>query len=295
MTLNVDGSIKAETRYGAWGNTSHSSGVIPTDRKYTGQIEESSINLMWYGSRWYDPALGRFISPDSIVPGVGEGGNPISVGHVRQGNFSPLVVDYHELQFLEQQNWENRHRLDDPNIRLSGVPTNPLAFDRYAYVFNNSIRYNDPSGHCIWDMCLVETTIVVGIVVIATAAVIEATAPGKPEAFAQGVDNLGDQLASSIRSFDENARINYALLTAAAEAVVAISQKDLLPRSGDFPYNPPKQKGNPPVIPVRGGGFKDANGNIWKRDKSRHGGDHWDVTHPDGSHTNVNDDGSVRP
>jgi len=30
-------------------------------------------------------------------------------------------------------------------------PWNPMAFDRYAYVFNNSLRYTDPSGHCAED------------------------------------------------------------------------------------------------------------------------------------------------
>jgi len=29
---------------------------------------ESYINLYWYGSRWFDPALGRFIQPDPIIP-----------------------------------------------------------------------------------------------------------------------------------------------------------------------------------------------------------------------------------
>lgn len=48
------------------------------------------------GSRWYDPALGRFISPDSIVPDT----------------------------------------------------YNPLAYDRYAYVANNPVKFIDPGGHC---------------------------------------------------------------------------------------------------------------------------------------------------
>ena len=34
---------------------------------------DSYINLLDYGSRRYDPALGRFIQPDSIVPSATQG------------------------------------------------------------------------------------------------------------------------------------------------------------------------------------------------------------------------------
>ena len=43
----------------------------------------------------YDPSLGRFLQPDSIIPGMG----------------------------------------------------NPQSLNRYSYVLNNPIRYNDPTGH----------------------------------------------------------------------------------------------------------------------------------------------------
>jgi hypothetical protein len=35
-------------------------------------------------------------------------------------------------------------------------PTNPQTFNRYGYVGNNPCRYTDPSGHCIWDGCILE-------------------------------------------------------------------------------------------------------------------------------------------
>ena len=47
-------------------------------------------------ARWHDPALGRFLQPEAIVPEPGKG----------------------------------------------------QAFNRYAYAYNNPVRYNDPSGHC---------------------------------------------------------------------------------------------------------------------------------------------------
>ncbi len=49
-------------------STSGGSGGIPTDFLFAGQRWESSIGLYQMGDRWYDPALGRFISPDPIVP-----------------------------------------------------------------------------------------------------------------------------------------------------------------------------------------------------------------------------------
>jgi RHS repeat-associated protein len=36
--------------------------------KYTGQRQEASIGLYFYGARWYDPYLNRWIQPDSIIP-----------------------------------------------------------------------------------------------------------------------------------------------------------------------------------------------------------------------------------
>jgi RHS repeat-associated protein len=47
--------------------------TLPTRYRFTGQREEAILGLYDYGARFYDPRLGRFISPDSMVP---EKGNP---------------------------------------------------------------------------------------------------------------------------------------------------------------------------------------------------------------------------
>jgi len=66
ITANGDGSLATEQKYTAWGQTR--SGSSPTDRQYTGQINEAQLGLYFYNARYYDSYLARFISPDSIIP-----------------------------------------------------------------------------------------------------------------------------------------------------------------------------------------------------------------------------------
>jgi RHS repeat-associated protein len=49
-------------------------GVFDTERGFTGQVFDSGTGLGFYNARYYDTALGRFISPDSIVPDAAQPG-----------------------------------------------------------------------------------------------------------------------------------------------------------------------------------------------------------------------------
>ena len=108
ITADASGNKVAELRYKAWGESRYAYNATPTKRQYTGQISEmASIGLYFYGARFYDPSIMRWTSPDPIIPGGGEGGNANAVGCLGAANYSPLTVDYHENQFLEQLNYEN--------------------------------------------------------------------------------------------------------------------------------------------------------------------------------------------
>jgi RHS repeat-associated protein len=67
ITATSGGGFSAELRYYPWGGTRYSSGTTPTSYRYTGQ-REAEVGLYYYGARYFDPQLGRFISPDSIIP-----------------------------------------------------------------------------------------------------------------------------------------------------------------------------------------------------------------------------------
>jgi len=67
-----------------------------------------------------------------------------------------------------------------------------------------------------------------------------------------------------------------------------------LPTGGTHPYEPPAQAGSPEVVAhPEGNGFLDRFGNRWEWARDQHAGPHWDVQHPDGTHTNVYPDGMV--
>lgn len=88
--------VNSVQRYTPWGEI-RTDGSLTTDRTYTGQIDDEATGLKYYNARYYDPVVGRFVSPDAIIPSPGDG------------------QDY----------------------------------NRYSYVRNNPIRYNDPTGQCI--------------------------------------------------------------------------------------------------------------------------------------------------
>ncbi|HSC72098.1 MAG TPA: RHS repeat-associated core domain-containing protein, partial [Candidatus Methylomirabilis sp.] len=52
--------------YGETASDVHTLGFLKL--RFTGQEEDPETGLYYYGARYYNPALGRFISPDSMVP-----------------------------------------------------------------------------------------------------------------------------------------------------------------------------------------------------------------------------------
>jgi RHS repeat-associated protein len=118
---------------------------LPTDIAFTGQRKDSYINLYQMGARWYDQDLGRWISPDTIIP---DG----------QARVTPLTVDFHEFaekvgeenRLIEKYGpffqWSEQVRKEHP---VPMGPSNPQALNRYSYALNNPLKYTDPSGHTV--------------------------------------------------------------------------------------------------------------------------------------------------
>ena len=68
VTLDAAGNAVSTLRYYPWGTSCYTSGTTPTQRRFTGQTLDSNTGLYFYNARYYDPAIGRFIQTDTIVP-----------------------------------------------------------------------------------------------------------------------------------------------------------------------------------------------------------------------------------
>jgi RHS repeat-associated protein len=71
VTLDASGNVVAQLLYAPYGAARFSSGTMPTDRGFTGQIADSTSGLDYYGARYYDPIAGQFASADTMLPGNG--------------------------------------------------------------------------------------------------------------------------------------------------------------------------------------------------------------------------------
>jgi RHS repeat-associated protein len=88
LTTDENGQSLGTLYYLPWGEVRYSSGSLQTKYTYTGQYSNvTDFGLMYYNARWYDSALGRFTSADTIVP---QQGNPLDWDRYLYSRANPL-------------------------------------------------------------------------------------------------------------------------------------------------------------------------------------------------------------
>jgi RHS repeat-associated protein len=116
--------------YFPFGECWQSQGNLPTDKLFTGQRLDGT-GLYYYGGRYYDPNIGRFISADTFTQWSTEFdvvSDPLTVNAILAGLGSVTAP---------QGNY--------PSFTLQ-APVNPQNLNRYSYVRNNPLAYTDPYG-----------------------------------------------------------------------------------------------------------------------------------------------------
>jgi len=70
LMTDRSGNLVQHYEYTSFGQTSYSgtTSAFPISNRYTEQIADDETGLYYYGGRYYDPQLGRFVQPDPTVP-----------------------------------------------------------------------------------------------------------------------------------------------------------------------------------------------------------------------------------
>lgn len=67
VVTDSSGNQAALLEYDPYGSTVTHTGTVDPKHKYTGQESDDSTRLYYYGARYYDPQIGRFVSADRTV------------------------------------------------------------------------------------------------------------------------------------------------------------------------------------------------------------------------------------
>ena len=147
LQTDTNGNVVNDQRYFAFGRRLDESGDISGEIDFTGQKQDAT-GLLYFNARYYDPQIGQFISPDTIVP--------------------------------------------DPSLLID--------YNRYLYARGNPIKYNGPTGHCVWDGCILEAVL--------AAALIGATANATGNAVGQFIEqyDLNEDFVTNVQIADIDGR-----------------------------------------------------------------------------------------
>ena len=112
MTAFTDaqGDADSTRRYDAWGTITHQTGAADLPVGYTGHYLDDETGLLYFGARYYDSSLGRFITQDPITGNIM---NPPSLHRYLYAYANPLrYVDldgYESVEFLPilEERWND--------------------------------------------------------------------------------------------------------------------------------------------------------------------------------------------
>ncbi len=134
-----------------------STGIFDTERGFTGQIFDAGTGLGFYNARYYDTALGRFVSPDSIVPNASSPVDWNRYSYVRNnptlyidetGNW-PKIADFVDdvkalFQTTKQFNPEDPPTIEKPQIHL--IPSGPVVLIEGTFALEAGVFVSISAG-----------------------------------------------------------------------------------------------------------------------------------------------------
>jgi len=135
VTSATGTTIEEESDFYPFGGERVLTDLLPDQRyKFTGKERDPESGLDYFGARYYSSSLGRFITPDEFA------GGPVDAFSSNDPS-PPGPLPYADI-------------------------ANPQSLNKYAYTYNNPLRYTDPDGH------IVDTLLDIGFTAYSASAVI---------------------------------------------------------------------------------------------------------------------------
>jgi RHS repeat-associated protein len=117
------GEIVSKYHYKPYGEMALKTGSDPAYHKFNSHHLDDESGLYYYNARYYDPGIGRFITPDTIVPDPGNSqslnrymyveGNPITLNDP-SGNRPSWQIDLYAEQVMS--NWKQQADRQPDNV-----------------------------------------------------------------------------------------------------------------------------------------------------------------------------------
>jgi len=138
VITDVSGTMVEEIYYFPFGGIRLDTGSVDVRHKYTGQEEDPETGLYYYGARYYDPVLARFISPDPIVP---DPTDPQSLNRYSYTRNNPLryIDPTGNFDFDGSDSEFDLLYGSYDSSGLSSLSFNPGSYNSYSY-FNSNYR-----------------------------------------------------------------------------------------------------------------------------------------------------------
>jgi RHS repeat-associated protein len=146
VMADANGETTGTIKFTPFGGTWLTTGTIATDKKFTGQRLDDT-GLYYYGARYYDATIGRFISPDSIVP---DPANPQTFNRYSYCLNNPLKyvdpsgnvlrsTEYAGSYYL----WDDDGSFSSCSSNLSEAQLQLLSYIQYKGLESASIGFGD--------------------------------------------------------------------------------------------------------------------------------------------------------
>ncbi|MHC1727499.1 MAG: RHS repeat-associated core domain-containing protein [Syntrophobacteraceae bacterium] len=148
VITNSDGDVAQKAAYYPFGqqiNPGAATDLLPY--RFTGQELDTETGLYYYKSRYYDPMIGRFISPDPLIQAAFDPPTfPRLMGFDYGAKVAPTIALMRGLTTA------------GPAPSRTASTVSPLYSDSYVYCRNNPNNTTDPTGLKPGDIYLYITT-----------------------------------------------------------------------------------------------------------------------------------------